>query len=136
LPEVELVPAITARLMRSWECLPFREPLAQSLSLNHDWVWVALSEDEIIGCLIACECHGVALAVRVRMKEKSPVSALLILLRQFFIDCQARKLKGFVTILDNNSEIEVRIGDVMRKTFKGQTQYQSSIFVSAGFPNE
>jgi hypothetical protein len=137
LPET-VTARVTARLLERWECLSdkFREPLAGSLSLDHDWVWVAVADDRIIGFLAACACHGVALVVRIRMDENAPVSALIVLLRRFFRDARNRGLKGFIVFLDSKEPIEQRISFVMRRAFGGQSAMQHSLIISAGFPME
>jgi hypothetical protein len=138
LPEFTLIPTVKARLLQPWEKLSkkFDEPLTKSLSLNSDWIWVAVTEEEIIGFLVACECHGAAFVLRIRMTEQAPVAALLVLLRQFFQDAASRGLKGFVITLDHKSYVERRIGRIMKNSFKAAVTDATFYMASAEFPKE
>jgi hypothetical protein len=137
MPETATSP-IYARLLQRWECLPakFQEPLTSSQSLDVDWVWVAVYREEIVGLLAACACHGAALVVRILMDENAPITALLVLLRQFFRDSRNRSLNGFVVLVDNKNPVEQRIGEIMRKSFQGTVSSPSFTLISAAFPKE
>lgn len=66
--------------------------------LDPSWVWIAERRGQMVGCIVASPCHGVALIWRVVSRG----NCLLPLLRQFMRDCHTRKLKGYITLLDGD----------------------------------
>jgi hypothetical protein len=73
----------------------------QLLDIDPDWMWVAYDDDEnIVGFLIACNCHGLAMIWRLRMLKSAPPTSLLKLLRRFIKDVRRRGCVGYMAMLD------------------------------------
>lgn len=69
------------------------------LDLDRNWIWLARDEDEVVGFLMACNCHGLAIIWRVKMLPGHGWS-FGRMLRDFIRDLRERKILGYVTFLD------------------------------------
>lgn len=73
----------------------------QLLDIDPDWMWLAWdSEGHVVGFLLACNCHGLAVIWRVRTLPSAPVTALLRLFRTFIKDIRRRGCLGYVAMVD------------------------------------
>lgn len=127
----------TARFMRPDEPVPdsLNESLLFLRGVDRRWIWLAEHNEEIIGCLIAAPCHGIAMIIRVKMVEGAPRSALLILLRQFFADLRERSYEGFMSWYDESSEDEKALRDIAEK-FNGIIVARPGVAIASRLPPE
>lgn len=99
------------------------------LDLNEDWMWFARDEGEIVGFLMACNCHGLAMIWRVKMLPRHGW-AFGKMLRDFVRDLRKRKILGYVTFLDivNRSEEQA----LMRIMFRAGAKFSYATTMIAG----
>lgn len=70
------------------------------LTLDPEWVWLAWDREQVVGVLIAANCHGLVFIWRVKMATDAPYWALGKLLRVFIRDLKKRGCLGYITFLD------------------------------------
>jgi hypothetical protein len=71
------------------------------LTIDPRWVWLAKDEEgDVVGFLMACDCHGLAIVWRVKMLPGAPPWTLGRLLRSFIRDLRRRGILGYATFLD------------------------------------
>jgi hypothetical protein len=127
----------TTRTLRHGERAPecLAEPLFLLADLDPDWVWIAEHNGAVVGTVVACGCHGIALILRVRMSENAPRTALLILLRRFFADLRERKCNGYMVWFDPTNESE-KVLQVIAEKLGGIVVDRPGIGVASRLPAE
>ena len=71
------------------------------LDIDPDWMWLSYDQEErIVGFLIAANCHGLVLIMRVKMLPSAPRTALLRLFRRFIRDIRRRGALGYFAPLN------------------------------------
>jgi hypothetical protein len=64
-----------------------------------DWAWLAESENQPVGILLAAPCHGLVYMMRLCLAESNPAVGFL-LLRACMRECHKRGFKGYFTHLN------------------------------------
>lgn len=105
------------RLIHAGESLPscLEAGFDQLGQLDPSWVWIVERDGKIEGTLLASPCHGTAIIWRLALVPDAPVSSLFKLLRQFLRDCRARKLKGYMTLVDPCVDTQDKLRRVMQR---------------------
>jgi len=123
---------ITVRTLRAGEPLPTLPspdglPLGfESLPLDHDWIWLAEHDAACVGILITAPAHGILLLFRITMAPDAPPAAALLLLRRAFREARVRGCAGWMTVLQDSSEAEVRLMRVLTRMWPQPTSIPMS----------
>jgi len=99
------------------------------LDLDKEWIWLARDGDEVVGFLMACNCHGLAIIWRVKMIPGHGW-ALGRLLRDFIRDLRKRKILGYVTFLDIITRSEEQA--LMRILFRAGAKFTHATTLICG----
>ena len=70
------------------------------LDIDPKWLWLVKEDDEVVGLLLAANCHGLALILRIKTVADAPQNTVLRLLRRFIRDIRERGCLGYVSYLD------------------------------------
>lgn len=100
------------------------------LNLDKDWIWLAKDEDEVVGFLMACNCHGLAIIWRLKMIPGASHWSLGRLLRNFIRDLRKRKILGYVTFLDIVNRKEEKA--LMRILFRAGAKFTHATTLICG----
>lgn len=103
------------RQMHKGEVLPehFELGFDQLGQIDEEWVWVAESGSDIIGCILSSPCHGTAVVWRVVASDKR---CLLKLLRFFLRECKTRGLRGCMAMVDPEIDAQRKLKSIMART--------------------
>lgn len=126
---------LSSRLLAPLERLPstLSEPTTEKLRLDHNWVWVAEHNGVVVGFLIACECHGLALVLRIRMEREAPNYALNTLVRRFAGDVLDRGCFGWMSFFEMQSDIDKRLL-LLARSMNGAIMGRPMVAVCAKLP--
>ena len=72
----------------------------EGMQVDRDWAWVAESNGEIVGILLAGSCHGLIYLMRICTQKGSSPMVVRALLEKMRKDCAARGFKGYFFHLD------------------------------------
>lgn len=118
-PNVVIGSEVLVRLMLPGEKLPDKyrpDPIIDVLELDPDWVWIMEDANmTVIGYLVAAPCHRMVHILRATVDRGAPAAALAIMLRKFFADCRARKMKGFFAYFDTERPEEAQLARIAMK---------------------
>jgi hypothetical protein len=71
------------------------------LDIDPEWMWVSRDRaGQIVGFLLAANCHGLVFIWRLKMLPTAPRWALGRLFRQFIRDIRKRHALGYIAMLD------------------------------------
>ena len=129
---------IVVRLLRTGERLPdkFRpDPVIDVLQLDPEWVWVAERDGQVIGFIVAADCHKVVHVLRATIDPAAPRASLLIMLRQFFADCRTRGAIGFFSYFNMDRADERQLARIVSR-IGGRVLFESDLCVGAPLPKE
>jgi len=70
------------------------------LNIDPNWIFVVHYRQEIVGVLLACNCHGLAMIWRIKMLKTAPAHCLLFLLRDFVRIIKKRGCMGFMAFCE------------------------------------
>ena|SRR5208283_1337761 len=106
---------LIVRLLQEPESLPesFEAGFDQLGQLDPQWVWVAERRGQIVGCIVASPCHGVALIWR--LYSKTGADCLLPMCRRFMADCRKRGVKGYMTFVDLNIPAQSKLQRLLKR---------------------
>lgn len=85
------------------------------LNVDPNWLFVCTYEDEIVGVLLACNCHGLAMIWRIKMLDTAPKHCLLNLLRDFVRIIKKRGCMGFMAICEIDKPNEQALLRIARR---------------------
>ena len=125
-----------ARLMREGEEIPpeLEAGFEQLGKLDRDWVWVVESGGKIVGVLLACDCHGVAMIWRVAVLPGQSTMAVGRLLRRFLGDVRARGMVGYLTLVDASKSTQGRLQAIIEKA--GGQKFGEFTLMASAMPRE
>ena len=107
----------TVRTLRANEPMP--EGFAtgyENMPFMPDWVWVAESDGEALGVLMAAPCHGLIYLMRLCIKDDAQRMTAFALLRACMRETNRRGFKGFFMHIDPTKEIDRRFIPTVKKT--------------------
>lgn len=76
----------------------------EKMPVMKSWVWIAESNDEVVGVLLAAPMHGLIYIMRLCIRDGAPTSTGVSLFRAFMRDALQRGFKGFLAHIDPTKE--------------------------------
>ena len=72
----------------------------EAMQIDREWVWIAESDGQIVGILLAGACHGLIYLMRVCTQKGCNPMVVRNLIEKTRQDCAARGFKGYFFHLD------------------------------------
>jgi hypothetical protein len=131
-----LRPRQRARLIGAAESIPAELDAGFELlgNLDRDWIWVLEDDGKVKGVMVASPCHGCAFIWRLAVMPELGHVAVIRLLRRFAADIRARKLKGYITVIDPSTPTQAHLVRILEKL--GAVNVKTMQLFASGLPKE
>ena len=107
---------IQVRTLREGEQMPQHLGTGfEAMPIDPNWAWVAESDGEIVGILLAGSCHGLIYLMRVCVQKGASPMAVRMLLEKTRRDCAARGFKGFFFHINPTMPVDRKLQRTCRK---------------------
>ena len=87
----------------------------EAMKIDPNWAWVAETDGNIVGILLAGSCHGLIYLMRVCTQKGASPMVVRALLEKTRRDCAARGFKGYFMHLDPTAKMDRKLIRTTRK---------------------
>lgn len=96
---------ITVRTLREGEPMPQHLGTGfEAMQVNPEWVWIAESDRQIVGILLAGACHGLIYVMRICTQKGCSPMVIRKLMEKTRQDSAARGFRGYFFHLDPTTD--------------------------------